>query len=144
MVQFYFLSVLLNALSGLILVYGGTLEKKKPNNEESTEKNIALTSINFETPVSRLIIGIMDIFIAFMKILSVYQGDVPVFGDFFCVLAGFLAGATLLIGYYMSHSSSEGSATPVSNFFISYGKYIGIACIVVSILHFAFPQVILL
>lgn len=146
MAQFYFLSVLLNILAGLILIYGKNLVglKSSDNDSESAQK-ISFGGLNFDSPGFRLVVGVLCVFVAVMKILSVFRNDIPVIGDLFPVVAGFLSGASILLEYYIFTSSESDSVPPaVYKVFIESRKYIGIICIVAGIFHFVFPQVMLL
>ena len=146
MAQFYFLSVLLNILAGLILIFGRNLanDSFSVNEDADSESAISIGSFSIDNSGFRLIVGILCIFVALMKILSVFKGDVPVVGDLLPVLAGLLSGASILLEYYVASSEDEPlSENPIAKI-IEWRKYIGIGCIAVAILHFVFPQIIFL
>ena len=144
MAQFYFLSVLLNILAGLILIFGRNLAAPLAEGEDDSESAIAIGSFTLDNSGFRLIVGILCIFVALMKILSVFKGDVPVVGDLLPVLAGLVSGASILFEYYVASSEDEPlSESPVAKL-LEWRKYIGIGCIAVAILHFVFPQIIFL
>jgi hypothetical protein len=68
-----------------------------------------------------------------------------VIGDFLPVLAGIAGGAALLVDFYVNSSTLEIELPVfVQKFCIDDRKYLGIACIIVAVLHFIFPQVIFL
>jgi hypothetical protein len=150
MAQFYFLSVLLNVLAGLILVYGKNLSSAAGFSDDDLDfddesaKNSS-GNLDFDSPIFRLIVGVLCIFVAVMKILSVFRNDVPVVGDLLPVLAGFASGISILLEYYLSTSSEkENFPENLKRIFIDSRRYIGIAAIAVGILHFIFPQIVLL
>lgn len=153
MAQFYFLSIIFNVIAGLVLIYGSDFTKaeKLPaeNNEETDfeEKKANLFSEIplFENGNFRLVLGVLTILTGVMKILSVFRNDVPVIGDLIPALASFLAGASILIEYYLVSSSIE-NALPenVNRLFIEGRKYIGFFAVIAGVLHFIFPQVLLL
>lgn len=153
MAQFYFLSIIFNVIAGLVLIYGSDFTKaeKLPaeNNEEtdSEEKKADLFSEIplFENGNFRLVLGVLTILTGVMKILSVFRNDVPVIGDLIPALASLLAGASILIEYYLVSSSIE-NALPenVNRLFIEGRKYIGFFAVIAGVLHFIFPQVLLL
>ena len=145
MAQFYFLSVLLNILAGLILVFGRNLaEPASSTEDEDGESAILIGSFSLDNSGFRLVVGILCVFVALMKILSVFKGDVPVVGDLLPVLAGLVSGASILLEYYVASSEDEPlSQTPIAKL-IEWRKYIGIGCVAVAILHFVFPQIIFL
>ena len=175
MVQFYFLSVLINIIAGLILIYGMNLAEKnslvpsetkytdfsediddedpfadlaspKASAETPAQSEAANTAIlkGVNNPVFRLVIGVLAIFIGFMKILSVFSGDLPVIGDFLPAFAGILGGASMLIEYFESSSDSIYIPDNIQTIFIDSRKYIGVICVAAGVLHFVFPKVILL
>ncbi len=150
MAQFYFLSVLLNILAGLILIYGRNIATQSSSEDETEDEtqvkpSLLAGGLDFNSSGFRLIIGVLCIFVAVMKILSVFRNDVPVIGDFLPVIAGILSGTSLLLEYYVSISENEDSEEgSIYSFFIGSRKYIGIGCIAVGILHFVFPQIIFL
>ncbi|MCR5319413.1 MAG: hypothetical protein K6E22_14430 [Treponema sp.] len=174
MVQFYFLSVLINIIAGLILVYGMNLTEKnglapvasqatdfsediddedpfadiapasspEPSSRDEASKTSLMRGVN--NPVFRLVIGVLAIFIGFMKILSVFSGDLPIIGDFLPAFAGILGGASMLIEYFESSSDSIYIPDNIQTIFIDSRKYIGVICVAAGVLHFVFPKVILL
>ncbi|MGN0730069.1 hypothetical protein [Treponema sp.] len=148
MVQFYFLSVLLNIFAGLILVYGKNLIVQKQDSfddEIESDKRISFGGLNFDSPGFRLVVGVLCVFVGVMKILSVFRNDVPVVGDLLPVAAGFFSGASILLEYYIYTSSEIDSVPPaVCKVFIDSRKIIGAGCILIGILHFVFPQAMLL
>ena len=160
MVQFYFLSVLINIIAGLILVYGMNLTEKndlapaapqnmdfsediddedpfadiapasspEPSSRDEASKTSLMRGVN--NPVFRLVIGVLAIFIGFMKILPAF--------------AGILGGASMLIEYFESSSDSIYIPDNIQTIFIDSRKYIGVICVAAGVLHFVFPKVILL
>lgn len=153
MAQFYFLSILFNIIAGLILVYGSDFTKKEVISGEETSSKKAKgkkdTMLNsnplFENGNFRLVLGVLTVLVAVMKILSVFRNDVPVIGDIIPAVAGFLAGASLLFEYYIITASVKPELPDyVNKILISGRKYVGYAAIVAGILHFIFPQVLLL
>ena len=172
MAQFYFLSVLLNVLAGLILVYGKSLAEKKPLESEEDEVEVSGDDVFSENTLAddtsegkkntiqekvsdafssfdgrsfRLVTGVLCAFVGIMKLLSVFRNDVPVVGDLFPALAGLCGGAALLLDYYGNSTSLELNLPAfVETVFVDSKKYIGIACLVAGLVHFVFPQVMLL
>lgn len=135
MLQFYLLSVVMNALAGFILITGddgGVLEFK--------------SGFSLKDEVFRLVVGILSALTGLLKLLSVIEGDVPVIGDLFPALLGFLSGFILIFAYYRSHSSIEVSdgTEKVDRLLVANKKIIGVAALIVAVLHFLFPKVLLL
>lgn len=137
MLQFYFLSILLNCLAGLTLIFNSYSEKA-----QDSLKNVPEF---FTNNTFKLIIGILCCFTALIKLLSSFPGAVPIIGDLLPSVAGLLGGLSLLIDYYKHTSRSDSSMNPKFELlFIQNKKYIGIICILSAILHFLFPRVIIL
>ena len=177
MIQFYFLSVLINIIAGLILIYGidlteneaavpsvstsGTTDFSEDIDDEDPFADLdsasspassaagdeaSRTSVmkGVNNPVFRLVIGVLAVFIGFMKILSVFSGDLPIIGDILPAFAGLLGGASLLIEYFVSSSDSIYVPDNIQTVFIDSRKSIGVICVVAGLLHFILPKVILL
>jgi len=134
MLQFYFLSIAMNALAGYILIKG------------DNDNHGPLSGISFKDETFRLIVGVVSALTGLMKILSVVDGDVPVIGDAFPALTGFLSGFILIFEYYRSRTSLESSdnVEKVDRLLVANKKVIGTAAIVAAVLHFLFPTVLLL
>ena len=138
MLQFYFLSILLNCIAGFILIAN---KNSKTGNESSDTKMPEI----FKDKTFKLVIGIMCCFSALVKLLTSFPGAVPILGDLIPSVAGLLGGVALLIEYYLAQSPSEAKLNPkLETIFIANKKYIGILCILSALLHFLFPKVILL
>ncbi|MCQ2240593.1 hypothetical protein [Treponema sp.] len=164
MAQFYFLSVLMNILAGLVLVFGINLVSQKYDGEldssdsfddelddfseeSSSESKVKKTfgELGLDSPSFRMVIGILCVFVAVMKILSVFRNDVPVIGDLLPAVAGLLGGASILLEYYIYSTDTEiGISENVQKVFIDSRKGIGYFCFAVALLHFVFPQVLFL
>lgn len=134
MLQFYFLSIVLNALAGFILI--------------SKDEKIRLefnSSFTLKDDTFRLLVGILSAVTGLLKILSVVEGDIPVIGDLVPALLGFLTGFILIFEHYRSHPVSEDSdqSDKISMILINK-RIIGIAALVAAALHFLFPKVLLL
>ncbi|MBO5137322.1 MAG: hypothetical protein J6B81_02340 [Spirochaetaceae bacterium] len=145
MLQFYFLSVLLNLVVGLILFCStnksGELVSADEVAQDSTTQGLQrlLDSRN-----THLVLGVLSVLIGLMKLLSVVQNDVPIIGDLLPALAGLCGGFCILIDYYMSNSTVEYTPTGLIQVIYDSRKIIGLFCIVVAVLHFIFPKVLFL
>jgi len=154
MLQFYFLSILLNLLTGLVLLYADIFseEQKSKNSGKSAKKTdegkasdsklkeLFSNTAFFENKTFLLVVGILSVFTGLMKLLSVVRNDIPVIGDLLPALAGLLGGFSVVIAYYLMTATQEPSLPePVQNIFVKGHKYIGIFCIVAAMLHFVFP-----
>ena len=135
MIQFYFLSVLLNALAGYILFTGeegGALEFR--------------SGFSLKDETFKFVVGILSVVTGLLKLLSPIEGDIPIIGDFIPGIMSFLAGFILIFEYYRTRSSLENSenAEKIDRILIKNKKIAGIAAFAVAALHFLFPKVLLL
>ncbi len=158
MEQFYCLSVVMNVITALILMYGIDFtkeqadslpvpaEKKSSRRKTSNEKKEVSLDCNLLNKKSfRLIVGIVAVVVGLMKVLSVFKG-IPIIGDLLPAVAGLAGGASILLEYYSCSTSSDDFelADNVRAVFIDSRKYIGVLCIVAAVLHFVFPGALLL
>jgi hypothetical protein len=136
MIQFYLLSILLNGLSGYVLV-------KEPGDEDSELETGFRLSLGNET--CRFVLGILTILMGLLKILSSVQGDVRIVGDLIPALAGFLAGFVLVFEYYRSRSTLEPEHTEkIEQLLVQNKKWVGFLALAAAALHFLFPSVLFL
>ena len=169
MLQFYFLSVLLNIITGLVFLYGSKEDSLdsvsssgfsdndngSDSDENASEKNEikdenGKKSKNLEIPFLedssfRLVLGILMVLTGLMKLLSPIQYDVPVVGDLIPSLAGIAGGISILLEWYKNKSTLALSLPEVlEKLFVDGRKYLGIFCIAAGVLHFIFPRVLFL
>ncbi len=169
MLQFYFLSVLLNLLVGLVLFFGvkdenaelhTSAEKKdedlsfldedyQPNNNGNKHKQSIKDKFFGKDSFTndklfQLVLGVLSVFVAIIKLLSAVNG-VVFFGDLFPALAGFLGGAAILLNYFIENATTEINLPKwLNTILIDWQKYVGIACMVIAIIHFVLPGVLFL
>ncbi|MBO7637993.1 MAG: hypothetical protein J6S91_03360 [Treponema sp.] len=158
MEQFYCLSVVMNVITALILMYGKDFTKEAPDtlpvpgrrksSSKTTsrgKKELSLDSNLLDKKSLRLLVGIIALVTGIMKILSVYKG-IPVVGDLLPAFAGIAGASSLLLEYYAVSTSSDDFelVDNIKILFIDSRKYIGVLCIVAAVLHFVFPSAFLL
>jgi hypothetical protein len=137
MLQFYLLSIVMNLIAGVMLS-AGYLETKLTFLS-------GLKTLVEGKPTLNLTIGIITFIVGIFKFLSVPRGDVPVVGDLFPALAGLVMGYTLVLDYYKSKSDVTSPFVETSvRLFLANRVPIGIAGIVIALLHFLFPRVLFL
>ncbi|MDR2535504.1 MAG: hypothetical protein LBD29_05660 [Treponema sp.] len=137
MIQFYFLSILCNATAGYILI----------SDREQGDKNAIDTdpTISAKQDTFRLVLGILTMITGLFKLLSVIQGDLPVVGDIIPALLGFGSGSVLLVKYYRKNTTFEPKTFSLFELFLDrYKKQIGYLAVGAAILHFLFPQALLI
>jgi uncharacterized membrane-anchored protein len=137
MLQFYFLSVLLNALTGFVLLF---VDRDDPDAVIEGKMPAIMQDETF-----RLVLGILTCITGFFKLLSAVRGDIPVIGDLIPAFAGLIGGFTLLYDFYKQRSTvDEDTLPPVVKKIVGARKYVGIGCLLAAILHFLFPTVLFL
>jgi hypothetical protein len=137
MLQFYLLSVIMNLIAGVLLA-SGYLETKLNFLAGLTEFLKERAGIGF-------VVGIITFVVGFLKLLSATSGDVPVVGDLLPALAGLVMGYTLALDYYKSRSSVTSPFVETSErLFLANRTTIGIAGIVIAVIHFLLPRVLFL
>ena len=137
MPQLYLLCIVFNGLTGFLLMMG-----------ELGETSTIESSIKFSPFGSgfRLILGILTTLTGMLKLLSPMEKP-PILGDFFPALGGIAAGFILIFSFYREHSTKvdkDGKLDRIGDFLLQYKKVVGISLLVISGLHFLFPQAFLL
>jgi uncharacterized membrane-anchored protein len=140
MIQFYFLSILFNAVSGYVL----GIEQKEDSSLAAGSLETGLR-FSFRNDTFRLILGVLTMITGLLKLLSASQGDVPVVGDLVPAVVGFGAGFTLLFEYYDKKSTLNSEKTEKLGRFLDHNKkWIGFIALASAALHFLFPSVLFL
>ncbi len=137
MLQFYFLSILLNMVTGFILVWAD-------GDDANREFSVHMPQIVYDETF-RFILGIFTAITGFFKLLTAIQGDVPVIGDLLPALVGLIGGFTLVYEYYRARSTADEDSLPVIlQKIVCSKRYVGMACLGAAGLHFLFPNVLFL
>ena len=138
MIQLYLLSIVFNGLTGFLLMMGELGETS------TIESNIKFSPFGGGF---RLILGILTTLTGMLKLLSPVE-KMPILGDFFPAMAGIAAGFILIFSFYREHSTKvvdkDGKLDRIGDFLLQYKKMVGISLLVISGLHFLFPQAFLL
>jgi hypothetical protein len=134
MLQFYFLSIVANLLAGLALSSDYLAERFS---------GFAPYAALFDRKNVRTSVGIAAFVIGFLKLLI--PVDVPVVGDLLPALAGMAMGAGLVVGLIRERSGvSEDRASGFEKVVMAYRVPVGIAGLVIAVLHFLLPRALLL
>ena len=135
MLQFYFLSIVINAIVGYIHLTG---------DDEGVLELGGRFSLKDET--SKLVLGILSVLTGLFKVLSPIEGDLPVLGDLLPAATGILGGFILIFEYYKNRSSLDDSeeTEKIGHVLVVNKKIIGVVCLITAVLHFLFPKVLLL
>lgn len=135
MIQFYFLSIVLNFFAGYALLF------------DPEAKTGALEGVRelFRDETLRLVLGVLAMTIGVFKLLSAVRGDIPIIGDIFPAAAGLLSGFALVLEYYRSRTTLHVKASDkIHLIFVKNRKWLGIGAIMASFAHFLFPTVVFL
>jgi TctA family transporter len=138
MVQLYFLSVLCNGLTGYLLFTDDN------GGDKLVERDPA--SILFRNPTFLLVLGILSGIIGVLVLLSPYNG-IPILGDLIPSVAGIMGAFVIIFGIYRRDSSSLNEDSKLERFgesLLRIRKIIGLAIMIVALLHFLFPQALFL
>lgn len=168
MLQFYFLSILLNLITGCILLYSSEkpeiLETRDGTDDFSGDKELSVeedektenpgksagnvfkrifgSSLIAEDSLFQLVIGITGVFTGVIKFLTAVDGPL-FFGDFIPALACITGGLSLLLSYYNSKSDISFTLPGfLEKIFVDGRKIVGFACIIVAVIHFIIPGVL--
>jgi hypothetical protein len=145
MIQFYFLSILFNALAGFFLVVESAKDAGKGEGSPDNSGNHNIPAF-LKNESFCLILGVLSMVMGILKLLSSTKGDLPVIGDFFPAAAGLVAGFVLVFDFYRSRSvlEDEEGTDNAARFLLRHKKAVGLAAIAAAALHFLFPTVLLL
>ena len=127
MEQFYFLSIIANLLSGLVLA-----------SEHLGNKISFFELINkfFKNAGVRLVLAFLVVVVGLIKLVWPYQG-IPVLGDLFPAAAGLGGGFTLLFDFIRNKSDvTSETMTKMDKIFLGNKFIIGIGSILIALLHF--------
>ncbi len=137
MAQFYLLSVLSNMVAGLTLA-GDYLGEKIPF-------LASFKNLRANRPAT-VTIAIVTAIIGLIKLIVLSPGEtVPVVGDLLPALTGIGLGGILLVEAFRQKVESQGeSLKKISTAVLTYRVPVGIAGVVIALVHFLFPGVVIL
>lgn len=147
MMQIWFLLVLLNLVSGLILVYAEDIK----NNlmillkQESKEKSDNI--LFFNTALFKLILGFMSFVIGLISLVAVEKDSIPVIENLIPCLTCLISGCSLILHFYSIKQDElmlPELPEVIFNIFFDYKKIIGVASISAGLIHFIVPYILFL
>ena len=124
MLQFYFLSIFFNLLTGFVLL-------------NSQKKIIELPVL--DERVFRIILGVITAVTGIIKLFVVVNSRAVIVGDFLPAVAGMAGGFTIFI-----QDENLNLAPWLKNIFVANKMIVGIACMAIALLHFVFPGALFL
>lgn len=136
MIQFYFLSVLLNVMGGYALMIHDAQEKgTKFDGVKNFLKDMTV----------RLVLGVLSVIVGFFKLLTVMRGDIPIVGDFLPAIAGLVSGFSLLLEFYRGNSNvTTDTLEKMERVFTANRRIVGTAAMIIGVVHFLFASVLFL
>ena len=140
MFQLYLLTVLTNILAGLALATGFLTERFERFSEYTDFMGNA---------VYRIVLAFLSVLVGIINLFPTYSGDIAVLGELFPSLAGIVTGILLFTEYISSRKKEDESKTAeladkVEKFSGPYLTIVGIASIIIGILHAILPKLPLL
>ncbi len=140
MFQLYLLTVLTNVLAGLALATGFLTERFERFSEYTDFMGNA---------VYRIVLAVLSLLIGIINLFPTYSGDMAVLGELFPSLAGIVTGILLITEYISSRKREDESKTAelaekVEKFSGPYLTIVGIASVIIGILHAILPKLPLL
>jgi hypothetical protein len=135
--QFYFLSIVANIVAGLTLS-GDYLGARF--GFLSSFKNLR------DNRPSAIIIALVAVAVGVLKLIILSPREtVPVAGDLLPALTGIVVGGILLVEAFRQKVEAAGqSAEKLSRVVLSYRVPVGIAGVVIALVHFLFPGAVIL
>ena len=137
-IQVYFLSILCNGLSGFLLFTG--------LNDDNIIEVGTSDKFSLRNPTFHLILGIICGVTGILKLLLPTAENIVFIGDLIPALAGIAAGIVFIFGIFRQSSAVTGKGTldRLGEFLLYFKKTLGIALMVIALLHFLFPQALFL
>ena len=140
MFQLYLLTVLTTVLAGLALATGFLSDRFERFSDYTDFMG---------NSVYRIILGAVSILIGIINLFPSYTGDIAILGDLLPSLAGIVTGILLLSEYFSSRkgeddSKTVGLADKVEKISGPYLTIVGIASVIIGILHAVIPRLPLL
>lgn len=119
MLQFYFLSIFFNLLTGFVLF--------------NEKKQIIELSV-LQDKVFRIVLGVITGVTGVIKLFVVVKTSVVILGDFIPAIAGIAGGITLFL-----QGDNEKMPEWFNKIFVTNKFIVGIVCLAAALLHFVFP-----
>jgi hypothetical protein len=137
MAQFFFLSVCLNVIAGLTLAGDYLGEKIK---FLASFKNIRASR------AAQTAVAVAAAAVGLIKLIVLSPGEhVPVVGDLLPALTGILLGGIMLVEAYRPHVEGRSEQLEkLSKTILTYRVPVGIAGVVIGLVHFLFPGAVIL
>jgi hypothetical protein len=133
MYQIFVLSVLVNIGVGFVLAYDFF--------DHRFEVSRFLSRTALDAPRFRIGTGSVAFGIGFLKFIFVFPGQLAVIGDVLPALAGLVTGLTLISEQLGKRENVSSSISTLSGILVPNAQWIGLASVLIGILHLVFPGV---
>lgn len=138
MLPFYYLSVTVNAIAGIVLVFFDKRGKSDEPADQETQYPITRNSTFL------LLMTLFSGMTAIIKLLSPVGNAAIIIGDFFPAVAGIAACGVFSIRYIETVPSADESFLEKLKAVHSYEYIVGLVCLVAAGTHFLFSGVVVL
>jgi len=135
MLQIYFLTVLTNIIAGLTI--SAPFLSKKIEGFEVFSKIM-------ENKLYRVILGSITLLTGLFALLNHSSVSMAVFGDLIPAVSAMAMGIILIIYYFFSGEEDKKIVITVKNLSEKYGNILGIAGIIIGLIHFLIPTALFL
>lgn len=144
--QLYFLSVITCLLSGLVLLSKKQTEEisigDKKNLLEDVNKSLKESEL-FKNKNFELIVAIITFLVGVLKLFFVAKGGLIILGDLFPALMGITSGFAIFLHYFISTATTKPEFPSfIKIVFIDNIYWVGLASLIVAVVHFIMPGVI--
>ena len=134
--QIYFLVVSTHLVAGLVLSSHFLDEKME---------NFSSTAALLNNNRFKLILGVLSMIAALFTLLKVTPGDVIIVGDLLPAVTGILIGGYLVLSFfYTSLEESRSWMKSYVDIMEDRGHIIGLAAMIIGVLHFLVPTALIL
>lgn len=136
MLQIYFLTVLTNIISGLTI--------SAPFLSTKIE-GLQLFSEKMENKLYRVILGCITVISGLFALLNTSGDNIAIIGDLVPAVTAMAMGLILVVFYFFKDDeNSSQSVKTVKELSKKYGNIIGIAGIIIGLIHFLIPSALFL
>lgn len=135
MLQIYFLTVLTNILAGLT-ISASYLSTKIESLQVFTEK--------MENKKFRVILGSLTLITGLFTLLNNSPDNIAVLGNLVPAISAMAMGIILIIYYFFNGEEESKIVVSIKELSEKYGNILGIAGIIIGIIHFIIPTALFL
>lgn len=135
MLQIYFLTVMTNIIAGLTIA-APFLSSKIDGFQPFAEK--------MENKKYRVVLGSITLITGLFTLLNNSSVSIAVVGDLIPAISAMAMGGILIVYYFFNGEEESKFVTTVKDLAEKYGNILGIAGIIIGIIHFIIPTALFL